>query len=298
MIVDMPSAKPANLKDYDRVREALALIEARFPEPIGLEELAGAIGVSPFHFQRTFRRWAGISPKRFQQYLAIDRAKSALEKSESVLDAAFEAGLSGPGRLHDLFVSVESMTPGEYKLQARDLEIRYGYGASPFGECLVMATERGICGLGFVDGTNNEEARAASFKELSADWPEAHFVEDSRAAGKLLKEIFAEPGRRDQSLTLFLKGTNFQIKVWEALLRVPAGHVLSYQDLAVRIGHPTSARAVGGAVARNSIPWIIPCHRVIRKSGAFYRYRWGRVRKMAMLGLEAAELEAASQNAA
>ncbi|HJN03941.1 MAG TPA: methylated-DNA--[protein]-cysteine S-methyltransferase [Alphaproteobacteria bacterium] len=287
----MISAMGPDLQDYDRMGAALALIEARFPEPVALGELAAAVGLSPHHFQRVFRRWAGISPKRFQQYLALERAKDALAQSQSVLDAAFEAGLSGPGRLHDLFMACEAMTPGEYKARARDLDIAYGFGPSPFGECLVMTTAHGVCGLGFVDGSG-AAPRAAAFAELSADWRAANFAEQPGVAAEVLTRIFDPAKRSTRPLTLLLKGTNFQIKVWEALLRIPPGRVISYLDLAQRLGTPAGARAVGGAVAANSISWLIPCHRVIRKSGAVHRYRWGPARKMAMLGWEAAQAEA------
>ncbi len=275
-------------RDYERIGAALRLIEARAHAQPDLAELAAAVGLSPHHFQRLFRRWVGVSPKRFLQALTVVDAKERLARSESVLDAAFGAGLSGPARLHDLFVACEAMTPGEYKAQARDLEIAYGFHPSPFGESLIMTTARGICGLGFVEGEGAAPRRAA-FKELANDWSLAHFIENRSATAQIARRVFGPAREGDAPLTLLLKGTNFQINVWQALLRIPTGCVTTYEAVARQAGQPRAARAAGGACARNSISWIIPCHRVIRKSGAFNHYRWGRERKRAMLGFEAAQ---------
>jgi AraC family transcriptional regulator of adaptative response/methylated-DNA-[protein]-cysteine methyltransferase len=273
-------------RDYERIGMALRAIEEAGAEQPDLAGLAAAVGLSPHHFQRLFRRWVGVSPKRFIQALTLKDAKARLAASESVLDAAFGAGLSGPSRLHDLFVTCEAMTPGEYKAHGRDLEIRYGFHPSPFGECLIMTTGRGVCGLGFVVGAGGA-ARRAAFDDLSGPWSLARFEEDDAATGAVAHRIFAPERAPDTPITLLLKGTNFQIQVWQALLRIPPGCVTTYEEIAKQAGRPKGARAAGSAIARNQISWIIPCHRVIRKSGAFNHYRWGPVRKRAMLGLEA-----------
>ena len=281
-------------RDYERIGMALRAIEEAGTEQPDLTALAAAVGLSPHHFQRLFRRWVGVSPKRFMQALTLTDAKARLTASESVLDAAFGAGLSGPGRLHDLFVACEAMTPGEYKAKGRELEIRYGFHPSPFGECLIMTTERGVCGLGFVVGTG-ETARHAAFHDLSRPWRLARIAQDEARTGTVARRIFAPEGAADTPITLLLKGTNFQIQVWQALLRIPPGCVTTYEEIAKRVGRPNGARAAGGAIARNQISWIIPCHRVIRKSGAFNHYRWGPERKRAMLGLEAVRFGPVSQ---
>lgn len=293
-IEDLPSMAAAEdypletaSRDYDRIGVALRAIEEAGPEHPDLTALAAAVGLSPHHFQRLFRRWVGVSPKRFIQALTLTDAKARLAASESVLDAAFGAGLSGPGRLHDLFVACEAMTPGEYKARGRELEIRYGFHPSPFGECLIMTTERGVCGLGFVEGVG-AAARRAAFDDLSGPWSLAHFTEDDSRTGDIVRRIFAPERAPEAPITLLLKGTNFQIQVWQALLRIPPGCVTTYEEVAKRVERPKGARAAGSAIARNQISWIIPCHRVIRKNGTFHNYRWGLERKRAMLGLEAA----------
>ena len=269
--------------DFARIDQAIGYLTARYLDQPGLDMVARHVGLSPYHFQRLFRRWAGISPKRFVQYLTLEHAKRALAESQSVLDAGYDAGLSGPGRLHDLFVTCEAMTPGEYKAQAAGLVVRYGVHPSPFGRCLVMATERGVCGLAFVAA---DEA-AAALAELAAAWSRARLVEDDDVAAAFVARAFA-PRRGDGPIPLLVRGTNFQIRVWEALLRIPPGRVVSYQALADYLGRPTAARAVAGAVAANPVSFLIPCHRVIRQSGVVSGYRWGRTRKQAMLGWEAA----------
>ncbi len=269
--------------DYARIDRAIGYLNARYLDQPGLDAVARHVGLSPYHFQRLFRRWAGISPKRFVQYLTLEHAKRALAESQSVLDAGFEAGLSGPGRLHDLFVTCEAMTPGEYKAQAAGLVVRYGVHPSPFGGCLVMATDRGVCGLAFVGVDEAESALTG----LGAAWSRARLVEDNDVAAEFVARAFA-PRRSDGPIHLSVRGTNFQIRVWEALLRIPPGHVVSYQALAKVLGQPTAARAVASAVAANPVSFLIPCHRVIRRSGVVSGYRWGRARKQAMLGWEAA----------
>jgi AraC family transcriptional regulator of adaptative response/methylated-DNA-[protein]-cysteine methyltransferase len=279
-----PQALPA--RDYARIETAIELLAARRDEAPVLDDIAAQVGLSPFHFQRLFKRWAGISPKRFQQYLSVDHAKTLLAESSSVLDASYATGLSGPSRLHDLFVACEAMTPGEYKAQGADLVIHYGFHPSPFGECLIYLTDRGLCGLGFVVG-EGRAARQAAHADLASNWSRATFTHDDAAVAGAARRIFA-PRAGDRPLTLLLKGTNFQIRVWEALLAIPPGHMTTYEALGQRLGLESHGRAVGNAVAHNAISWIIPCHRVIRKTGLVNHYRWGSPRKRAMLAWEAA----------
>jgi AraC family transcriptional regulator of adaptative response/methylated-DNA-[protein]-cysteine methyltransferase len=268
--------------DYARIEKAIHYLDERFPAQPDLAEVAKSVNLSPFHFQRLFRRWAGISPKRFLQFLMLDYAKHALDESGNVLDAAYAAGLSSPSRLHDLFVSVEAVTPGEFKKRGAGLSIRYGFHPSPFGECLLAVTDRGICAMYFVTSS-----REAVLDEIRQRWPGADFMEDARATGQYLDRIFprnSSPGK----LPIDLRGTNFQIKVWQALLEIPPGAVAPYEDLAARVGNPKAARAVGTAVGQNPIAFIIPCHRVIRKVGAVGNYHGGVNRKRAILAWEAA----------
>ena len=270
-------------RDYERVGAAIRYLQNHIHEQPALSDVASAVNMSEFHFQRLFHRWAGITPKRFLQYLTVGYAKEALGESRSVLDAAFEVGLSGPSRLHDLFVSCEAMTPGEYKELGSGLIIRYGFHVTPFGECLIFLTERGICGLAFV-----ESDREAALQNLGAQWSLATLRYDPTATAPVSEQIFGDGVGPGPSLRLVLKGTNFQIRVWEALMRIPPGHVTTYEALGVYLGKPTASRAVGSAVARNSISYLVPCHRVIHKSGLVTGYRWGHVRKRALLGWEAA----------
>lgn len=273
-------------RDFNRIETAIQLLADQQEDRPALDDIAAQIGLSPFHFQRLFKRWAGLSPKRFQQYLTVGHAKAQLAGSASVLDATYAAGLSGPSRLHDLFVSCEAMTPGEYKAHGKDLVIRYGFQPSPFGECLLYVTPRGLCGLGFVVG-EGEAARQAAHEELSRNWALATFEHDDDAVAPVAHQIFSAQGS-DKPLTLLLKGTNFQVRVWEALLTIPPGHTTTYEAIGERLGLPRHGRAVGNAVAHNAISWIVPCHRVIRKSGVVNHYRWGSPRKRAMLAWEAA----------
>lgn len=273
-------------EDYGRIEQAILFLEQNFRTQPELKEVAASVGLSEYHFQRLFSRWAGISPKRFLQFLTIEYAKQLLAESKSVLDATYEAGLSSPGRLHDLFVTCEAITPGEFKNKGEGLTITYGFHPSPFGECLLSITERGICGLAFAQ--NGE--RAAVLDELKHNWPKAAFVEDPAQTQPLVEQIFS-PVQSKQALPVMLKGTNFQIKVWQALLRIPPGAVVSYDELAALIGQPGAARAVGNAVAQNPIGYVIPCHRVIRKIGAVGDYHWNPTRKRAILGWEAARRE-------
>ena len=277
-----------NHPDYQRIEQAIHFLEEHAGRQPSLEDVAAHIGLSPYHFQRLFSAWAGISPKRFLQYLTVEHAKQRLRASASVLDAALDVGLSGPGRLHDLFVGVEAMTPGEYKARGRELVLEYGFHPSPFGECLIAITARGICSLAFV----GPQEREAAVADLAAAWQEATLVENPRASREIVERIFTG-GRETGSLRVLLKGTNFQLKVWEALLRIPEGAVVSYGDLAAAMGQPDAQRAVGTAVGRNPIAYLIPCHRVLRNSGEIGGYRWGTPRKRAILALEAARQEQA-----
>jgi AraC family transcriptional regulator, regulatory protein of adaptative response / methylated-DNA-[protein]-cysteine methyltransferase len=271
--------------DYVRIEKALEYLEERHLEQPNLDELANYLGLSPFHFQRLFRRWVGISPKRFLQFLTIEHAKALLDESRSLLDVTFESGLSSPGRLHDLFVTIEAVTPGQYKVKGNGLSITYGIHQSPFGECLIAITERGICGLSFV----TEQGRDEVISDLQNRWPGAVLLERPRLTRPYIDDIFPKNGNGDRrKITLFIRGTNFQVKVWEALLRIPPGHLCSYENIARLIGHDEAVRAVGSAVGANPISYIIPCHRVIRKMGVFGDYHWGAARKKAIIGFESA----------
>jgi len=276
-------------RDADRVRHAIEYLEQHAQRQPSLDEVAQAVGLSSYHFQRMFKRWAGVSPKRFLQFLTVARAQAALREGKSALEASYDSGLSGPGRLHDLFVAVEAVTPGEYKDEGAGMEIRYGFHSTPFGDCLLAVTDRGICGLAFAGA----DERQAVLDELRRRWGAAVLRRDQAATAETASRVFARS--RGAPITLALKGTNFQIKVWEALLRVAPGTVVSYGDIARAIGHPDSYRAVGTAVGRNPIAYLIPCHRVIQSSGAFGNYRWGAARKRAMLGWEAAAREAVEE---
>ncbi len=273
---------------YPLVAAAIRYLVEHYDEQPSLDEVAAIAGLHPHHFQRVFKRWAGISPKRFAQYLTVEHAKSLLAADESVLGTALDVGLSGPGRLHDLFVACEAMTPGEYKARGRDLVIRYGVHDSPFGPVAIGLTDRGICWLGFAGDVDDPVAA------LKAEWREATLVRDDAAVARIAARLFeGGQGVAADLPPLLLRGTNFQVKVWQALLRIPPGHVASYQQVAAAIGSPAAVRAVGQAVGHNPVAVIIPCHRVIRKSGALHNYRWGESRKRALLAWEAGQRERA-----
>lgn len=284
------------LTDYHRIEQAIRYLEQNYKEQPDLAQLAAHMNLSPYHFQRLFRRWAGISPKRFLQFLTLEHAKKLLAESQTVLDTTYEVGLSSPGRLHDLFVTVDAMTPGEFKQQGAGMDIIYGFHASPFGECLLAATKRGVCGLSFVDGR-----REVALNDLRDRWEEAALYEESQTTQRYFNHIFPpaseEPrhlkgqvsGSRKKKIKLFLKGTNFQLKVWEALLTIPPGSVCSYSQIANLIDKPRAVRALASAVGANPIGYLIPCHRVLRKTGLMTGYRWGPTRKRAILGWEAAQ---------
>ena len=269
-------------EDYLRIEQAILYLENHFKNQPNLDEVAANVGLSEFHFQRLFTRWAGVSPKRFLQFVTKESAKELLDKSENLLDTTHQVGLSSLGRLHDLFVNTEAMSPGEYKSKGEGVTIRYGIHLTPFGKCLIGLTERGICRLGFVQGSEGE-----AIDNLVNDWTEAKMIEDYRATASLVGPIFdLRFNTRIKPLTLHLRGTNFQLKVWEALLQIPAGSVSTYEGIASRIGNPNALRAVGTAVGHNPIAVLIPCHRVIRKAGEFGKYRYGALRKKALLARE------------
>lgn len=270
-------------EDYHRIEQAILYLENHAQSQPELSEIASAVGLSEYHFQRIFSRWAGISPKRFLQFLTKEGAKELLAQSENLLDTTYEVGLSSLGRLHDLFVTTEAVTPGEYKSGGAGVTIRYGLHDTPFGKMLIGTTERGICHLGFVVRSEGE-----AIDSLVTSWPQAEMIEDSRSTAPLVEPIFDLTKRGSTPLRLHLRGTNFQLKVWEALLRIPPGTVTSYESLAAQAGRPRASRAVGTALGRNPIAVLIPCHRVIRKLGEFGNYRYGSVRKKALLGWETA----------
>jgi AraC family transcriptional regulator of adaptative response/methylated-DNA-[protein]-cysteine methyltransferase len=287
--MNTPSLSQAS-DDYDRIEKAIKFIEKNLSSQPDLKEIAVHIGLSEYHFQRLFSRWVGISPKRFLQFLTKEYAKQLLEDSANLLDVTYEAGLSSPGRLHDLFVTCEAVTPGEYKSKGEGLTIKYGFHPSPFGECLLATTARGICGFFFVKNRDRKDP----LTELRFFWKKADIVEDPHASRELVDRIF-NPSFADTStsLHLILNGTNFQIKVWEALIKIPFGAVVSYEDVAIQVGISGATRAVGSAVGKNPISFIIPCHRVIRKTADFGNYGGGTARKKAILGWEAAHISMA-----
>ncbi|HHX89077.1 MAG TPA: methylated-DNA--[protein]-cysteine S-methyltransferase [Paracoccus sp.] len=268
---------------YKLIARAIAEIDAAGGERIALEDLAARLGMSTAHFQRVFSRWAGVSPKRYQQYLALTHARRMLAERFTVLDAAHASGLSGAGRLHDLFLRWEAMTPGEYARGGEGLEIAWGWFDSPFGPAIAMGTARGLCGLGFGGEMGTQDA----FDDLARRWPRATFHEDPARLAPWVSAAF----RGEGEAALHLIGAPFQIKVWEALLAVPPGHVTTYSEIAGAVGNPRAVRAVGTAVGRNPISWLIPCHRAIAKSGALGGYHWGLPVKRAMLAFEAVRAE-------
>jgi AraC family transcriptional regulator, regulatory protein of adaptative response / methylated-DNA-[protein]-cysteine methyltransferase len=264
-------------EDYLRVEQAILYLENHYKEQPSLEELAVNIGLSEYHFQRLFTRWAGVSPKRFLQFLTKENAKGLLDRSENLLDTTHQTGLSSLGRLHELFVTTEAVTPGEYKSRGAGVTIHYGIHPTPFGKCLIATTDRGICHLGFVQTSEGD-----AIDNLVADWKQAKMTEDYKSTAPLVEPIF-DLGYRGNPLNVHLRGTNFQLKVWEALLQIPTGTATSYEGIAERIAKPTATRAVGTAIGHNPIAVLIPCHRVIRKVGEFGNYRYGASRKKALL---------------
>lgn len=279
--------------DYARVERAIRFIEAHRLDQPELDAVAAAMGLSPFHAQRVFTRWVGVSPKRFLGLLTVEHAKAALEACASVLDTAYDVGLSGPSRLHDLFVTYEALTPGEYKAQGAGITLRWGVHPTPFGEALLVVTERGVARLAFIA----PDELAAALDELRESWPSSTLLLDQDGTAAWLPRIFPE-GRSAEPLPLLAKGTAFQTQVWRALLRIPAGSTMTYGQLAAALGKPGAARAVGTACKVNPIAFLIPCHRVIRETGALGGYRWGLVRKRAMLAWEAARCQEGARAAA
>jgi len=282
-----PADKSA--RDFERISRAIAFMQRAATAQPRLAEVAHHINLSEHHFQRLFTRWAGVSPKRFLQFLTLEHARAQLSAARSVLDLAADVGLSSSGRLHDLFVTLEALTPGEAQSGGAGLTLAYGIHPSPFGPCLIATTARGICSMHFPD--SHTDARLL----LQQDWPAATLKAGPDATANIARRIF-DPlaSATGAPLSLLVKGTNFQLQVWRALLRIPPGALTTYSRIARQLGQPTAARAVGNAVGANPIAWLIPCHRVIRQSGILGPYRWGAERKVALLGWEAAHL--ASQN--
>jgi len=265
--------------DYQRIEKAIRYIEENTQTQPTLDAIANHIGLSPYHFQKLFTRWVGVSPKRFLQYLTVASAKELL-KNSSVLDTSLELGLSGPSRLHDHFINAEAVTPGEFKSSGNGLDIRYGFHPSPFGECLIAETSRGVCHLSFAEND-------IALSELRKNWENANILEDRKSVEQTVKKIFYKDSD-STDIKIYMKGTNFQIKVWQALLRIPEGVFVSYSTIAKAIGHPKSSRAVGTAIGQNNIGYLIPCHRVLRTTGDIGGYRWGTDRKKAIIAFEAA----------
>jgi AraC family transcriptional regulator of adaptative response/methylated-DNA-[protein]-cysteine methyltransferase len=285
-----PGPQNAALRDYDSVRRAIAFISEHWRAQPDIEAMADAAGVTPDELHHLFRRWAGLTPKAFMQALTLDHAKGLLRDSASVLDAALDSGLSGPSRLHDLFVTHEAMSPGEWKAGGAGMTLQYGFHPSPFGTAIVIASGRGLAGLAFADPGQEQTALA----DMRRRWPNATCVEDHAGTAALAQRIFdTRLWRPDQPLRVVLIGTDFEVRVWEALLKIPMGCATTYSDVAANIRSPKASRAVGAAVGRNPVSFVVPCHRVLGKSGALTGYHWGITRKQAMLGWEAGQVSAA-----
>jgi AraC family transcriptional regulator, regulatory protein of adaptative response / methylated-DNA-[protein]-cysteine methyltransferase len=282
-----PGSQNAALRDYDSVRRAIAFISEHWRGQPTIEAMADAAGVTSDELHHLFRRWAGLTPKAFMQALTLDHAKGLLRDSASVLDAALDSGLSGPGRLHDLFVTHEAMSPGEWKNGGAGMTLAYGFHPSPFGTAVVIASGRGLAGLAFADPGGEQAALA----DMQRRWPRATYVEDRAGTAGLAQRVFdTKMWREDQPLRVVLIGTDFEVRVWETLLKIPMGHAVSYSDIASKIKNPKASRAVGAAVGRNPVSFVVPCHRALGKSGALTGYHWGITRKQAMLGWEAGQV--------
>jgi AraC family transcriptional regulator of adaptative response/methylated-DNA-[protein]-cysteine methyltransferase len=271
--------------NYQRIEKAIINLEANFLKQPTLDEVAEEASVSPFHFQRLFTEWAGISPKRFLQFLTVGFLKEKLEQSKSLMDVAEEAGLSSQSRIYDLFTTLEAVTPQEYKVHGRGLRIDYGFHETPFGLALIGITERGICWLSFVSTDEEPRNQLESMKE---HWHNSVFYESPEPTAGFVSKIFSPGLAADRKLHVLVKGTNFQVKVWEALLRIPQGQVVTYQIIAGQIQQPKALQAVGSAVGSNHVAYLIPCHRVIRKDGVLGEYRWSAIRKKSIIGYEMA----------
>jgi len=289
--IQNPMPLAAAAADYDVVRRAIGHIRGHWREQPEIEAIAEAAAVTPTELHHLFRRWAGLTPKAFLQALTLDGARQLLRDSASVLDATYEVGLSGPGRLHDLFVTHEAMSPGEWKSGGEGLTVYFGFHPSPFGSALVMATERGLAGLAFADPGEERAALA----DMKARWPRAAYVEDSARTAVVAKRIF-DPSQwqPSQPLRVVLIGTDWEVRVWETLLQIPMGRLVTYSDIAGKVRSPAAARAVGAAVGKNPVSFVVPCHRVVGKSGELTGYHWGITRKRAMLGWEAGQVGAAA----
>jgi AraC family transcriptional regulator, regulatory protein of adaptative response / methylated-DNA-[protein]-cysteine methyltransferase len=282
--IQNPMPLAAAAADYDVVRKAIGHIRGHWREQPEIETIAEAAGVTPTELHHLFRRWAGLTPKAFLQALTLHGARELLRDSASVLDTTYEVGLSGPGRLHDLFVTHEAMSPGEWKTGGQGLTIYFGFHPSPFGSALVMATARGLAGLAFADGGQERAALA----DMKARWPSASYVEDSARTAAVARRIFdPKQWQADQPLRVVLIGTDFEVRVWDTLLKIPMGRLTTYSDIANKIQAPKAARAVGAAVGKNPVSFVVPCHRVVGKSGDLTGYHWGIPRKRAMLGRRA-----------
>ena len=279
----MPEDMTRNTYHYDVMARAIATIDAAGGARLPLEDLAAEMRMSPAHFQRLFSQWVGVSPKKYQQYLTLDHAKSLLRERHTVLDAALETGLSGSSRLHDLFVRWEAMSPGDYAANGDGLRICWNWFDTPFGDALAMATDRGLCGLAFTAECGRDHAMA----DMVSRWPGAEFVRSDTDVAAHMAALLGQSG----DMRLHMIGAPFQIKVWEALLNIPSGHVTTYSDIARRVGNPKAVRAVGTAVGRNPVSWLIPCHRALRKSGGLGGYHWGLPVKRALLAWEAARAD-------
>lgn len=277
--------------NYTRIEEAIKFLEKNFQHQPSLEEVAEEVHLSAFHFQRLFTEWAGISPKRFLQFLTVDFLKRKLKETRSMEEAAETAGLSGQSRVHDLFTTLEAVTPKEYKTQGSGMKIAYGFHDTPFGQCLIGTTKRGICWLSFISSTTHPNQ---ALEDMRTHWHQSTLHQDQPSTGEIIGKIFQPYSlAKNDKLHLYVKGTNFQIKVWHALLEIPCGGVFTYQDVAQKLGSPKAMQAVGSAVGANHIAYLIPCHRVIRKDGLLGEYRWNAARKKSIIGWEMARLEVA-----
>jgi len=282
-----PGQQSAALRDYDSVRRAIAFISEHWRQQPTVEAVADAASCTPDELHHLFRRWAGLTPKGFMQALTLDHAKGLLRGSASVLDAALDSGLSGPGRLHDLFVTHEAMSPGQWKVGGAGMTMRYGFHACPFGTALVIATNRGLAGLAFADPGDE----AAALADMRSRWPNAVYVEDVHGTAALAQRIFdTKLWRPEQPLRVVLIGTDFEVRVWETLLKIPMGRAVCYSDIAQKIQSPRASRAVGAAVGKNPISFVVPCHRALGKNGTLTGYHWGITRKQAMIGWEAGQV--------
>jgi AraC family transcriptional regulator, regulatory protein of adaptative response / methylated-DNA-[protein]-cysteine methyltransferase len=288
-----PAARPPNAgeaADYALIRRGVAFLSETWTEQPSLERLAQHLGLSPAHCQKLFKRWCGLSPKEFVQAITIDRARNLLQGSASLLDTAYEVGLSGSGRLHDLFVSHEAMTPGDYKRRGEGIEMAYGFHASPFGAALLLATERGLAGLAFVNDDKGQ-SEADALVDMMQRWPRATFLAAPEKTAPYAKQIFQTSQWSEQHpVRLIMIGTDFEVRVWQALLKIPMGRAVSYTDIARHLGQPTASRAVGSAVGRNPISFVVPCHRVLRGDGSLGGYHWGLTRKRALIGWESGRI--------